>query len=57
MKLITRINVRTLTVAEIPKEVVSTLLNNGGFGFAQPPGRRCLSVVEGSVVEGSEVEG
>ncbi len=36
-------------------------LNNGGFDYAQPPGR-WLSVVEGSeaegsVVEGSEVEG
>ena len=57
MKLITRINVRTLSVTEIPKEVVSTSLNSGGFGFAQPPGRRCLSGVEGSGVEGSGVEG
>ena len=52
MKLITRINVRTLSVTEIPKEVVSTSLNSGGFGFAQPPGRRRLSGVEGSGVEG-----
>ena len=57
MKLITRINVRTLSVTEIPKEVVSTSLNSGGFGFAQPPGRWRLSGVEGSGVEGSGVEG